>query len=65
MIKNKIGEKVSAKVKAKLSLKEYLDSFSIKIHSFDGETLKDKEIEKINEQVVKIKERLNRALIIK
>jgi hypothetical protein len=64
MISNKAGEKVSAKVKAKLVLKDYVDAFNLK-EQLSSESLKDKELEKIQEQVVKVVERMNKALIIK
>ena len=64
MIKNEKGEKVSAKIKAKLVLTDYIKAFDLK-NELANEALKDKEIEKIQEQVVKIVERMNKALIIK
>ena len=65
MIVDKNGKKVSAKVKAKLVLKEYLDKFSLENDCADFVELKRTEPDKVKEQIAKIVERMNKALVIK
>lgn len=64
MIVNSNGERVSAKVKAKLVLTDYVKAFDLK-SATSNEKLTDKELERIQEQVTKIVERMNKALVIK
>ncbi len=64
MIVNSNGERVSAKVKAKLVLTDYVKAFDLKSVT-SNEKLTDKELERIQEQVTKIVERMNKALVIK
>lgn len=64
MIVNSNGERVSAKIKAKLVLTDYVKSFDLKSVT-SSEKLTDKELERIQEQVTKIVERMNKALVIK
>jgi len=65
MIVNNAGEKVSAKIKAKLVLKEYLDKFNLEKDCTDFTNLKKTEPTKVQDQIVKIVERMNKALVIK
>jgi len=65
MIKNSEGVKVSAKIKAKLLLAEYLKKFSVEGECDDFDELKRTEPLKIKEQADKIIERMNKALVIK
>lgn len=65
MIKNLAGEKISAKVKAKLVLKEYLTAFDLEKHCPDFADMKKTEPDKVREQIGKIVERMNKALVIK
>ena len=65
MIVNNTGEKVSAKIKAKLVLKEYLDKFNLEKDCVDFANLKKTEPAKVQDQIVKIVERMNKALVIK
>jgi|ADurb_Total_1113_FD_contig_21_3096113_length_218_multi_4_in_0_out_0_1 hypothetical protein len=64
MIVNSNGERVSAKIKAKLVLTDYVKAFDLK-SATNNEKLTDKELERIQEQVTKIVERMNKALVIK
>lgn len=64
MIANSNGERVSAKIKAKLVLTDYVKAFDLKSVT-SNEKLTDKELERIQEQVTKIVERMNKALVIK
>jgi len=64
MIANSNGERVSAKIKAKLVLIDYVKAFDLKSVT-SNEKLTDKELERIQEQVTKIVERMNKALVIK
>ena len=64
-IKNNEGVKMTAKNKAKLVLQEYLAKFNLAEHCSDFADLKRTEPGKINEQVVKIMERLAKPLVIK
>lgn len=64
MIANSNGERVSAKIKAKLVLTDYVKAFDLK-SATNNEKLTDKELERIQEQVTKIVERMNKALVIK
>jgi hypothetical protein len=64
MIVNSNGERVSAKMKAKLVLTDYVKAFDLKSVT-SNEKLTDKELERIQEQVTKIVERMNKALVIK
>ncbi len=64
MIVNSNGERVSAKIKAKLVLTDYVKAFDLKSVT-SNEKLTDKELERIQEQVTKIVERMNKALVIK
>ena len=64
MIVNSNGERVSAKIKAKLVLIDYVKAFDLK-SATNNEKLTDKELERIQEQVTKIVERMNKALVIK
>ena len=64
MIANSNGERVSAKMKAKLVLTDYVKAFDLKSVT-SNEKLTDKELERIQEQVTKIVERMNKALVIK
>jgi len=64
MIANSNGERVSAKMKAKLVLIDYVKAFDLKSVT-SNEKLTDKELERIQEQVTKIVERMNKALVIK
>jgi len=64
MIANSNGERVSAKMKAKLVLIDYVKAFDLK-SATNNEKLTDKELERIQEQVTKIVERMNKALVIK
>ena len=65
MIVNNAGEKVSAKIKAKLVLKEYLDKFNLEKDCADFANLKKTEPAKVQDQIVKIVERMNKALVVK
>ena len=65
MIVNNAGEKVSAKVKAKLVLKDYLEKFNLENDCVDFANLKKTEPDKVKEQIGKIVERMNKALVIK
>ena len=64
-IENKASEKVSAKVKAKLVLKDYLEAFTLEKDCADFSKLKRTEPDKVKEQIAKIMERMNKALVIK
>lgn len=65
MIKDKNGVKVSAKIKAKLLLAEYIAKFALAKDCEDFSELKRSEPDKIKEQLAKILERVNKSLVIK
>ena len=53
------------KLRTKLVLKEYLDKFNIEKDCADFANLKKTEPAKVQDQIVKIVERMNKALVIK
>ena len=65
MICNNEGVKVSAKIKAKLVLKEYLDRFNLEKDCSDFSIMKKTEPDKVKDQISKIVERMAKALVIK
>lgn len=65
MIVNDDRVKVSAKVKAKLVLKEYLEKFDLEKDCTDFANLKKTEPGKIKDQISKIMERMNKVLVVK
>lgn len=65
MICNNDGVKVSAKIKAKLVLKEYLEAFDLEKGCSDFANMKKTEPDKVKDQIAKIVERMNKALVIK
>jgi len=64
-IKTREGAAVSAKVKAKLVLKEYIESFDLEKHCWDFSEFKGAQASKVKEQIDKIIERMQKALVIK
>lgn len=65
MIINQVGEKVSPKNKVKILLQNYFSKFSIEEQCFSLEKLTEKEKGYIQDQLTKIKERIDRQLILK
>ena len=65
MICNNDGVKVSAKIKAKLVLKDYLEAFDLERDCPDFANMKKTEPDKVRDQIAKIVERMNKALVIK
>ena len=65
MIKDKDGNKVSALIKAKLELASYLDKFNLETECSDYSDLKRTEPDKVNMQIVKLMDRMKKAVIIK
>lgn len=65
MIVGKNGEKVSAKVKVKILLQTYFSNFSLEKDCFCQEKLTEKEKNNIIDQFNKLKERIERQLLIK
>jgi len=63
-IQNSAGEKVTAQVFAKQVLKEALDSFKLEDHERFDE-LKRTEPDKVNAFIEKLKERINKILVVK
>jgi coenzyme F420-reducing hydrogenase delta subunit len=64
-IKSREGVTVSAKVKAKLVLKDYIDKFDLEKDCFDFSEFKGAQAGKVKEQIDKIIERMQKALVIK
>jgi hypothetical protein len=65
MLKDAEGNKVTAKNKAKLVLQDYISKFSLEEHCEDYDDMKRTEPTKVQAQLDKIIERLNKVLVIK
>jgi ketol-acid reductoisomerase len=65
MIKLKTGEKGSPKDKAKEILRGYFDKMVVSENCVGYDDLTDKEVNRIQEQIVKIKERMYKPLVEK
>lgn len=65
MITDRSGNKITAQVRAKIILQEYLDNFDLSEHDYEFDNLVRTEPDKVQGFVEKLIQRMSKALVVK